>query len=198
MRALAVDRPHCEPTRPGNTSPQVCRARRCRLRPAGCAGAGESYAALRRAVRGRPSRLGRSVGSFYTPAGVRSFGTLSFPSWAIRGEFLYASRREVIRDRQPHAPEDVPRFLYASRREVIRDHHVRAPGSARRIDVSIRQSASGHWGPFNRYAASRAYVASFYTPVGVRSFGTASAWWSRGRKTSFYTPVGVRSFGTVT
>ena len=133
--------------------------------------------ALRREVL-RNSCRGRSASTpprcFYTPFGVRCFGTSrSSPGWSTSDTFLYALRREVLRNagRRP-VQGRIHVFLYALRREVLRN-------MLSGICVS--------------FARSR-----FYTPFGVRCFGThCAACLPCSVRARFYTPFGVRCFGTV-
>jgi len=84
--------------------------------------------------------------SFYTPFGVRCFGTSGGARFgAVVIGFLYALRREVLRN-SPPSPEETDEdevFLYALRREVLRNNVEQSDenDSEDEDPVSIRPSA---------------------------------------------------------
>ena len=126
------------------------------------------------------SRLARSCSSFYTPFGVRCFGTVLPNYCSVRGCMssfytpfgvrCFGTRAVALT--AVRRVEIVRRFLYALRREVLRN-----------------QIPLLAWPQPSR---------SFYTPFGVRCFGTRPPRLTVAlMRSRFYTPFGVRCFGTV-
>ena len=80
---------------------------------------------------------------FYTPFGVRCFGTPAAGAWLTRRwrTFLYALRREVLRNKPSisKVTGQPVMFLYALRREVLRNLDARGKRAAMKFLYALRR-----------------------------------------------------------
>ncbi len=99
---------------------------------------------------------------FYTPFGVRCFGTtLSRTRGARSLRFLYALRREVLRNTFETfwaANTDVEEFLYALRREVLRNHDVECALFVRTFLYALRREVLRNSVAGNRLAIPDSFL----------------------------------------